>query len=75
MLLLKRSDPVRYDDLAEELRRIVTIGRDEYPETTPATYNLLTRRSGTFNSQGQGNRPDRGGRGRGRGGPGKQGRG
>eukprot|EP00957_Ditylum_brightwellii_P127876 9751682-Ditylum_brightwellii.AAC.1 len=75
MLLLKRSDPVHYNDLVEELHRSVTVGRNEYPETTPASYDLLTRRSGTFDSQGQGNRPDRGGRGCDRGGPDKQGSG
>eukprot|EP00957_Ditylum_brightwellii_P021302 1606719-Ditylum_brightwellii.AAC.1 len=50
MLSLKRSVPVRYNDLVEELCRSVTVGRGDYPETTPATYGLLTRRSGTFNS-------------------------
>eukprot|EP00957_Ditylum_brightwellii_P057961 4394769-Ditylum_brightwellii.AAC.2 len=73
MLLLKRLDPVRYDGLVEELHRSVIVGRDEYPETTPATYNSLTRRSGTFDSQGQGNRPDRGAQGCNRGRPGKHG--
>eukprot|EP00957_Ditylum_brightwellii_P149142 11357723-Ditylum_brightwellii.AAC.1 len=73
MLLLKRLDPVCYNDLVEELCRSVTVGRDEYPETTPTMYDLIMRRSGTFDSQGQGNRPDRGSQGCGRGGPGKQG--
>eukprot|EP00957_Ditylum_brightwellii_P111529 8506885-Ditylum_brightwellii.AAC.1 len=73
VLLLKRLDPVCYDDLVEGLHRSVTIGRDEYPETTPAMNNLLTRRSSTFDSQGQENRPDRGGQGHSRYKPGKQG--
>eukprot|EP00957_Ditylum_brightwellii_P028926 2185442-Ditylum_brightwellii.AAC.1 len=60
-LLLKRLDPVHYNDLVEELHRSVTVGRDEYIETTPAMYNLLTRRASTFDSHDQGNRSDRGG--------------
>eukprot|EP00957_Ditylum_brightwellii_P067929 5157140-Ditylum_brightwellii.AAC.1 len=77
MLLLKRSDPVCYDDLVEELRRSITVGRDEYPEMAPAAYDLLTRRCDTFDSQGEGNRSGRGGdgRGHGRGRPGGRGRG
>ena len=41
MCLLKRSNTNRYSNLVIDLKKGMYVGRDEYPQTTPSTYNLL----------------------------------
>ena len=70
MCLFKRADTTRFGELHEELKNGTYLGRDEYPTTTAATYDLLVRRSSggiQGRGSGRGRGFDRGGRGRGRG--------
>ena len=54
MVLLKRSDLYRYEELVTDLKRGAHVGRDEYPVTPADTFDLLTRISGVFDLTQQG---------------------
>jgi hypothetical protein len=50
--VLQTSDPVRYNDLNEELKNASYVGRDDYPTTISSAYELMIRRSGRYQAIG-----------------------
>jgi hypothetical protein len=50
MLLLKRSDDARYYELKKRLEEGALLGRNEYPKTLSAMYDLLVRNSGLLSN-------------------------
>jgi len=45
-----RVDETRFKKLLDDLERYVYRGRDQYPKTVTATYNLLGKESGVYNT-------------------------
>ena len=60
VLLLVNSDPNWCSALNKELAHSSQLGNDNYPKTSSATFELMHRRSGSYNT---GGRDGRGGRG------------
>ena len=50
--LLQIADSNRYSSLNEDLQNGSFLGRDEYPETTSGTFELMVRRSGRYQALG-----------------------
>ena len=59
VLLLVNADPSRYSHLNKELVHSSQLGNDNYPKTSSATYELLRRRSGSYDVSGPGARHHR----------------
>ena len=48
MCFVLRSNEVTYKKLLDDLKRSANLGRDEYPETLTAAFDLLVRESGEY---------------------------
>jgi hypothetical protein len=56
MIALKKANQTKFGDLQQQLVEATYVGRDEYPETPAAVYDLLVRHAGLYQSRQHGPR-------------------